>query len=306
MSFDLADLRLFVAVVDAGSITGGADAAGLSLPAASERIRDMEAAAGVRLLERGRRGVMPTEAGESLAHHARLILQQMARMRGELGSHAADPRATVRLLANTAATREFLPRRLAAWMAAHPRIDIELKERQSAEIVRALAAGLAEIGILSDAADTAGLTLRPFATDRLVAVVARGHPLAAARRIAFADLLAHPLVGLAGGALGAHLDAQAARLGMRLKPRVRISGFEGVCRVAAAGVGAGIVPEVAARRAGRAMGLAILRLTDAWAVRRLVVAVQADLPLAPPARDLLEHLAAASGRGRPVVRTPAG
>ncbi len=54
MRFDLTDLRLFLAVADAGSITHGAADAGLSLPAASERLRDMERTGGVRLLERGR------------------------------------------------------------------------------------------------------------------------------------------------------------------------------------------------------------------------------------------------------------
>ena len=71
MRFDLIDLRLFLAVVDAGSITHGAAEAGMSLPAASERLRDMEAAGEVLLLRRGRRGVSPTEAGEALAYHAR-------------------------------------------------------------------------------------------------------------------------------------------------------------------------------------------------------------------------------------------
>ncbi|RZM25885.1 MAG: LysR family transcriptional regulator, partial [Sphingomonas sp.] len=76
MRFDLTDLRLFLAVVDAGSITHGAADVGLSLPAASERLRDMEATGEVVLLRRGRRGIAPTEAGEMLAHHARTILHQ--------------------------------------------------------------------------------------------------------------------------------------------------------------------------------------------------------------------------------------
>src|SRR5690606_27875771 len=110
----------FLAVVDAGSITHGAADAGLSLSAASERLRDMEATGEVRLLDRGRRGVSPTGAGEALAHHARLILRQMAQMRGELGEHAKGLRTTIRVLANTAALTEFLPRRLAPWLAMHP------------------------------------------------------------------------------------------------------------------------------------------------------------------------------------------
>lgn len=88
MRFDLIDLRLFLAVADAGSITHGAAEIGLSLPSASERLREMEVTGGVRLFERKRRGVVPTEAGSALLHHARLILHQMAQMRGEIGQYA--------------------------------------------------------------------------------------------------------------------------------------------------------------------------------------------------------------------------
>ena len=129
MRFDFVDLRLFLAVVDAGSITHGAIAAGLSLPAASERLRAMEIASGVKLLERGRRGVSPTNAGEALAHHAALVQRQMAQMRGELDEHAKGLRTVIRLMAPTAAITEFLPERLAPWMAANPHTDVDLRER---------------------------------------------------------------------------------------------------------------------------------------------------------------------------------
>jgi len=157
MRFDLADLRLFLAVVEAGSITHGASAANLSLAAASERLRQMEASGGVSLLDRGRRGVSATRAGEALAHHARLVLRQVATMQAELSEHARGVRATIRLLANTAAMAEFLPGRLGPWLAAHPRIDVDLSERPSSEIVKAIAGGLAEIGIVSDAIETSPL-----------------------------------------------------------------------------------------------------------------------------------------------------
>ncbi|MGV1790058.1 LysR family transcriptional regulator [Rhizobium sp. A37_96] len=293
MRFDLTDLRLFLAVVDAGSITHGAADVGLSLPAASERLRDMEANGGVKLLERGRRGIRPTPAGEALAHHARLIQRQLAQMRGELGEHASGLRATIRLAANTAAIAEYLPSRLADWMSRHPRTDIDLKERQSIEIARAVSAGHADIGILSDAVDTSGLILRPFAIDRLVVVVSRDHALAATKQIAFADVLHEHFIGLAGGALQDHIDARAARLGARLKMRVRMRTFEGICDMAGHGVGLGIVPETAARRCGRSAKIAALRLTDSWATRRLSICTRSLDDLPSPARDLFEHLATA-------------
>lgn len=290
MRFDLTDLRLFLAVAEAGSITHGATEAGLSLAAASERLREMEAAGGARLLDRGRRGVTPTEAGEALLHHARLILHQMARMRAEVGQFAAGVRSTIRLLANTAATVEHLPGRLAPWLAAHPRVDIELKERQSADIARSVALGFAEIGVLSDAVDTAGLALYPFATDRLVVAVARGHALASLRQVRLSDLAGEPFLALAGGALQEHLDAQAARIGLNFRPRIRLHGFGDVCRMAGNGVGIGVVPESAARRYRQAAGIAIIPLAEDWATRRLSLCARAGAELAPLAQDLLDHL----------------
>ncbi|WP_019831895.1 LysR family transcriptional regulator [Sphingomonas sp. PR090111-T3T-6A] len=296
MRFDLTDLRLFLAVVDAGSITHGAAEAGLSLAAASERLRDMEATGEVVLLNRGRRGVEPTEAGEMLAHHARTILHQMAQMRGEIGQYAKGLRASVRIFANTAAATAFLPSRLAPWMAAHPRIDIDLKERESIEIARSVAAGFAEIGVLSSAHDTGSLVLRPFAVDRLVVVASKDHAVAAERQVGFADLLGHPFIGLMSGPLQDHIDGQASRLGARLKMRVRLHGFEDICRMAGAGAGIGIVPETAARRVRRATGIVTIGLRDPWATRRLSLCVRDEEELTPPARALLDHLAATATR----------
>ncbi len=84
MRFDLSDLRLFLSVVEAGSITHGAERMHLAIAAASTRIRNMEAALGTALLHRRRQGVQPTPAGRTLVHHARILLQQSERMHGEL------------------------------------------------------------------------------------------------------------------------------------------------------------------------------------------------------------------------------
>src|SRR5690606_9533936 len=84
MRLDLADLHLFLCIVDSGSITAGAARANLALASASERIRNMESVAGVALLERRSRGSVTTEAGEALAHHARLILRQQDILNSEL------------------------------------------------------------------------------------------------------------------------------------------------------------------------------------------------------------------------------
>ena len=109
MRFDLVDLRLFLFVVEAASITHGAARAGMALASASERIRLMEDSLGTPLLERNRRGVRAAPAGSALMHHAQLVIQQLERMRAELSEYAEGLRGRVRLFANTTATAEFLP-----------------------------------------------------------------------------------------------------------------------------------------------------------------------------------------------------
>lgn len=290
MRFDIVDLRLFLAVVNAGSITHGATAVGISLPSASERLRAMEMASGVKLLERGRRGVSPTNAGETLAHHAMVMQRQMAQMRNELDEHAKGLRTVIRLMAPTAAITEFLPERLASWMSANPNIDIDLKERQSSEVVRALLAGLTEIGIISDTVNTEGLMLSPFAVDQLVVVASPDHPLAERKTVFFADIVHESFIGLADGALQENLDERAQIAGGRLKTRIRTRTFEGMCRMAAGGVGLGIVPVTVAQSCRRIMKIAAIRLVDDWATRRFSVCTRADDNIAAMTRALGEHL----------------
>ena len=78
MHFDFIDLRLLVAVLETGSITAGGERVGLSLAAASARMRGLEQQAGVALLTRNPRGVQATPAGERLLQHARVLLRPAA------------------------------------------------------------------------------------------------------------------------------------------------------------------------------------------------------------------------------------
>ena len=245
------------------------------------------------LFARGRRGVQPTPAGRALLHHARLVTQQIERMHADLGQYAQGLKGHVRLLCNTSALAEFLPDALSAFMVAHPRIDVDLEERSSAEIVRALLRGAGEVGIVADSVDLGGLQGYPFRPDRLVLVVARGHALAGRRGIAFEEALEHDFIGMIKGvALQEHLAGHAARLGKRIKVRVRLRSFEAVCGMVERGLGVGVVPESAAIRCQKSMAIRRVRLSDAWASRQLTLCMKSFDELAPYARRLVEHLRA--------------
>ena len=175
LRYDLTDLRLFLHVAEAASITHGARRSNMSLAAASERIRAMEADLGTDLLVRGRRGVQLTPAGSTLLQHAHSVVQQLQQMRGDLDAFAKGLRGHVRLLVNTVAMLEYLPRMLSAFLAQHPNIDVDLEERKSPEIMRAVAAGRADIGIVAGAIDpTMQLETFPFARNLLVLILPDG------------------------------------------------------------------------------------------------------------------------------------
>ncbi len=299
MRFDLIDLRLFLFILETGSITHGAAQANMSLPSASARLRGMEEALGLPLLERGRRGVESTPAGDTLAHHARLVLGQIERMQGELGEHAEARRTRIRLWANTAAATEFLPRPLAEFLRNHANVHIDLKERRSTDTVKAVLNGSAEIGIVTDAVEHGALQTFPFAIDKLVLVVARDHALSSRRRVALRDVVEQDFIGLsAGSALQDYLGEQALFAGQNFYFRARVRTFENICCMVEHGAGIAIVPATAAKRYRGTPGVRSIELTDRWATRQLLLCVRDLKALQRPERALVEGLAAAS----PLVR----
>ena len=291
MRFDLVDLRLFLHVADAHSITHGARRANLALASASERIRGMENMLGVALLNRDRRGVSLLPAGQCLLEHARFIVQQAERMRGDLACYARGLSGTVSLLSNTAAISEHLPRVLASFLSNHPTLNVDVEERESTDIAEAIASGAADVGIASEAAVSDALQTIPFRNDQLVVVMPRGDALSRSRRLRLIDVVDREFVALPrDSALQRHLAGQAARLGIIMKVRARVHGFDAVCRMVEMGVGIAIVPEASAKRSKRSMRIDAVRLQDPWANRRLAICVRDLHSLPAGARQLVEHL----------------
>jgi len=293
LHFDLTDLRLLVKVAEANSVTGGAQALHLSVPAASTRIRNLEDSIGAKLLFRTPQGVTLTPPGQTFVQHARVVLGQLERLRGDLQEYAKGIKGHLRVWASATAMGEFLPPVLQTYLRQHPDVNVDLRERLSHDIVRSVGEGAIDIGIVSGYERTEALEVIPYRRDRLVLVVPRGHALAAAASIAFADTLAYDQIGLhEGSALRVFLQRLCDELHKSLKLRIEVSNFEGACRMVEAGVGVGVMPESAARRHAQTMQIGIVALADAWSLRQLNVCVRSLQTLPGFARDLVELLVA--------------
>jgi molybdate transport repressor ModE-like protein len=265
------DLHLFTAVLAHGSITAAAKAVNLSLAAASARLKALEAATGTRLLERSKAGAVPNDAGRALARHAHRVLAELESLHVDMASFGHGLRGTLRLLCNTAAMSEALPRRIGAFLSTTPNLDVDVQELPSEAVVDALRRGTADLGIVADHVDTSGLIVEAWLDDRLVVLLPGRWAFGRRRSVAYGELLDHPLVGLPrDSGLSRFLAAQASRSGRVPHHRVRLGGFDAVAQLVAAGAGAAVMPERAATRF-RDPRTRVLRLSDPWAQRQLLI-----------------------------------
>lgn len=291
MRYDLISLEVFVAVADAANLTRAAEQQHLAVSAISKRITELEDTAGTALLQRHARGVSLTPAGQSLLHYARQMLQLVNRMKGELSEYAGGLKGVIRLHASTSALVEFLPPELKSFLERYPMIRLQIEERTGAAIVRAVADGTADIGILGNHTPLRGLASLPYHSDRLALGVPKSHPLARRKAMHFAEALDCDFVGPHAESSLWTLMTQAAQSADKvIEPRIQVSSFECMCMLVEAGLGIALLPERVLAPHVDLGHLSMVQLKDSWAQRQIVI-VARDLDNMPfTTRALIEHL----------------
>lgn len=234
---DLMTLRLFVAICEEGNLTKASLREAIAPSAASRRLNELEAALKVTLFERLRDGMALTPAAASLLHHARMMLLNLEKIAAELTEYAEGVRGHVRMYANLSAIVEFLPDDLPSFFAKHRALRFDLEARTSAEVIRGVEAGLADLGICSADVEARSLQRFRYRHDRLVIVVPQQHPLANARALDFADTLDFDHVGLfAASSIYLRCQYSARQAGKKLRLRAQVPGFDAACRMVQAGM----------------------------------------------------------------------
>lgn len=292
------DLKLFSEVVELGTITAAAEAARISLAAASARLKALESAVGARLLDRSKHGAIPTAAGRALGLHANRVLNELESLHIEMASFGRGLRGMIRLACNTASMDALLPG-LGRFLIAHPDIDIQMQESTSDVAVDALRREAADLGVVADEVDTSGLESIPWREDRLVALLPRAIEPRRRGALHYAELLVHPFVGLMPeNSLSRFLLREAARIGRVPHHRVRIASFDAAMHMVALGVGVAVIPLGFANR-WRLPEVRVLALSDAWARRKYLLCLRAGARDVSGVVPLIESLLAQYG---PAVR----
>lgn len=241
---ELRQLRYFLAIVEQGSLTRAAEVLRVAQPALSGHVQRMEAHLGTALLLRTPKGVQPTEAGQALARHARLILDRLALAEEEIRGQRDDPAGLVRLgLPGTIGQILAVPL-IRAVRARHPRIELRVAEAMSGFVRDWLDEGRIDIGVLYEEAAGRGIRTERLLEEELVVL---GAPARAAEMPGGALPLSVALrAGLIlpgkGHGLRALLDAQAAALGQPLATRIDVDSFQNIKALVAEGMGWSILP----------------------------------------------------------------
>lgn len=195
-------LKYFLAIVDAGSVTGAAAQLGMAQPALSQAITRLEADLGVKLLARTRRGAALTPAGEAIAEDVRVSVSRLDAAEKRARDIGAQRGGRLIIGFASAALFQVMPKAIAALRAAVPNVELTLREMSNAEQASALESGEIDIGLLHTPVAVRGqMREKLIVREKLLAVVQASHPLGADGKLGLADLARIGLVWFPHGQL---------------------------------------------------------------------------------------------------------
>jgi DNA-binding transcriptional LysR family regulator len=183
-------LALIIAIADYRTLHSAADQLGLSQPAVTKMLREVESGFGLPLFERLARGMTPTVFGESVIRYARLLLADLEHLRDELDSLAAGNRGKVLIGAIIAAAPLLLAHVVADIKQREPRLEVSILNDTSDVLLPMLAQGRLDfvIGRTMDDLKRDDLQFEKLWDEALSVVAGVDHPLAKARELNLKDL----------------------------------------------------------------------------------------------------------------------
>ncbi|MCU1728577.1 LysR family transcriptional regulator [Pseudomonas sp. 7P_10.2_Bac1] len=290
MKLDPVSLRLFVSVVEEGTIAAAAKREHIAAAAISKRLSELEELLDSKLLDRSNKGITPTDAGLSLLFMARSALNNLNEIVVQMRDYSHGRRGSVQILANISAITQFMPAKIKSFMDQYPLISVSMEERQSLAITKEVAENRADIGVFTRLPHGADIEVFAFRHDKLVLLVPKDHPLAARTSVRFYETLDYAYVALSSGThLNFQLIKAANDLGRSLKIRMEVSSYDALCGMVQAGVGIGILPEgsLSIYNIERAT---VISLDESWTSREISVCVRSREALSVAAGLFLDHL----------------
>ncbi|NEA45883.1 LysR family transcriptional regulator [Streptomyces sp. SID10815] len=273
----LDDLRVFVAVCRAGSLSAVARELSCTQSAVSQHVKRLERETGVRLLERHPRGVAPTAAGRILRAAAADGIAGLDTALRNLDELVRGDAGSVRVTTGATTVRHFMAEAVVSFRGRFPKVSLEFRtETSSRSCFDALTAGTVDLAWITLGDPVAGIEQRPVVELPWVLAVRADDPLAARSHVGAADLAGIRHIRLPENSSSrSHLDAVFARLGIQVRSDTSVADWDTAILLAELGLGHAIVPALPGQRSAAGSGpLRFLPVPDlpelsvGWAVRR--------------------------------------
>ena len=309
MNVTLRQLRVFRAVARGRNFSRAGNLVGLTQPAVSRSIVELESQLGLRLLDRTTREVTLTSAGQSLAARLDRVLDELDQSLQDIAGLADARGGNVRVASSPTLSANLMPACIAACAALAPGIRFILLDRIQQDVLDSVRQGEVDFGVVIEPSTTSDLHCETIRSDPFVLVMPPNHPLAGHKSVRWTALDKAALV-LLDHASGSRrlIDEALARHGVVCDVRQELGHATTVFRMVEAGIGISVMPELSLppaglrelkvlplvprlqrktmliRRHNRALSPVAERV---WALVRTTVALSADeagSPPAPPAR----------------------
>lgn len=272
-----------------GSITAAARALGLTQPALTRRIQQLEEEMGTPLLVRSRAGARLTDVGRFVESEGKALLERYGRLKEAVGARLRLETGAVRIGGGATAVTCLLPDVIGAFRQEHPDVVFHVKEAGSREVEEDVARDEVELGIVTLPVQSRNLRVMPLRRDAIVLVAARTHALARRRRLRPDALSGQPLIGFEGGsAIRRLIDRALEQRGVSMRVVMELRSIQSILRMVGLDHGLAFVSRLGVDESDariKVLDVAGLRLR-----RSLAVIVRRDRPLSIAGAAFLKRL----------------
>ena len=287
-SLNLDYLRTFLDVIELGSFSAAGERLGLTQPAVSLQIRQLERRLGVRLIERIGRRAQPTGAGLELAGYASGLDQLAARAIEEVSRHAKGAVGRVRIGSGATACIYVLPPVLRELRRRFPSLQITVTVGNTSDIVKAVDENAIDVALVTLPASGRMLEITRVLDDEFVAIAPPSMKLpsrpTAAALSSLPILLFEP-----GGNTHRIADEWFRQGGVNLRPAMTLGSVDAIKELVRAGLGCAVLPGMAVRSQTHRKGLVVRSLTPK-AHRTLALVIRRDKPLFRGLKEVVDAL----------------
>ena len=274
-TLNLGNLATFRLVVQRGSFSAAADVLGLSQPAVSLQIRQLEQFLQTRLIERTGRGIKATAAGLALLSHGERIEQVVDEAIRSVSEFNREVSGTITLGTGATACIHLLPPLLQQLRNDYPLLKVGVTTGNTLDIVRAIEENRLDMGLVTLPVSGRTLDVMPVMNEEFVFIVSQEQP--APWDLLTPEVLhAQPLIAFeSGSGTRALIDGWFEAGGIAIAPVMQLGSIEAIKRMVRAGLGYSIVPRMAVENLADREGLSVHSLTPVLQ-RQLAVVMRQD------------------------------